>query len=377
MANIRLYNKNNTTYLFGQAYSAGDLTASNPSGDTITITRDSDSKVLVKAVPYTSIKDKNGNNWGLNVSEALTALNDYLGGDNPDQIVTKNDKITELTGVTASDFASKPGYTVFVGDTDGSLQTSDALVYSVVNLGGGLTSSSLVLGNTFNTNNNNITSSSGQHIKFFPGTNGNVGIGTNAPSEKLTVRSGTIKIDDGTNPYVFPTADGTNGQVLTTNGSGALSFTSVAVSDTNLGNSNITANDNRTYDSNGNDLVFDPNGGEWTVNDSTGLPNLPEIQVGQGELYLRGTILDIQSGSLVFTNSDIRLGDDLNVQSHSIYTSTNNADIQLTPNGTGSVNLDGTIKFKRFDAGATAPSAFVGGMYANDNDELFFGVTGA
>lgn len=374
MADIRIYNKNNTTYLFGQAYSAGDLTATNPSGDTITISRDSDSKVLVKAVPYTSIKDKDGNDWGRNVSEALTALNDYLGGDNPDEIVTKNNKITDLTGVTPSDFASKPGFVVMVGDTDGSLKSSDSLVYTVTQPpGGGFATRELVLGETLNTNNNNITSYTNQHIKFFPGTNGNVGIGTNAPSEKLTVRSGTIKIDDGTNPYVFPTADGTNGQVLTTNGSGALSFTTVP----NLGNSDITADDNRTYDQNGSDLRFDPNGGEWSVDDSTGLPNLPEIQVGQGEVYLRGTTVDIQSGSLVFTNSDIRLGDDLNVQNYSIYTSTTDADIQLTPNGTGSVNLDGTVKFKRFDAGATAPEAFLGGMYANDDDELFFGVTGA
>lgn len=197
MANIRIYNKNNTIYLFGQAYSAGDLTATNPAQDRITITRDSDSKVLVKAVPYTSIKDKDGNNWGSSVSNALTALNNYLGGDNPDKVIVADDKAS---------FTGKSGYTVIV--------------------------------------------------------------------------------------------DQTNEQITT-------------------------------------------------------------------------------SSKLLFTASDIKLGDDLNVQSYSIYSGTTNADIQLTPNGTGSVNLDGTVKFKRFDAGATAPSAFVGGMYANDDDELFFGVTGA
>lgn len=197
MANIRIYNKNNTIYLFGQAYSAGDLTATNPAQDRITITRDSDSKVLVKGVPYTSIKDKDGNNWGNSVSNALTALNNYLGGDNPDKVIVADDKAS---------FTGKSGYTVIV--------------------------------------------------------------------------------------------DQTNEQITT-------------------------------------------------------------------------------SSKLLFTASDIKLGDDLNVQSYSIYSGTTNADIQLTPNGTGSVNLDGTVKFKRFDAGATAPSAFVGGMYANDDDELFFGVTGA
>lgn len=82
------------------------------------------------------------------------------------------------------------------------------------------------------------------------------------------------------------------------------------------------------------------------------------------------------SDKLLFTATDIKLGDDLNVLGRSIYTSTTNGDVQITPNGTGSVNLDGTVKFKRFD-NTDPPSAFVGGMYADDNDELFFGVTGA
>lgn len=197
MSDIRIYNKGNAIYLFGQAYSAGDLTATNPAQDRVTVTRNSDSKTLIKAVPYTRIKDKDGNNWGASVSAAVTALNNYLGEDNPDKIMTADDKAS---------FTGKTGYTVIVGQNDEEMSSS---------------------------------------------------------------------------------------------------------------------------------------------------------------------------GKLLFTAADIKLGDDLNVQNYSIYTSTTNADIQLTPNGTGSVNLDGTIKFKRFDAGATAPAAFVGGMYANDDDELFFGVTGA
>ena len=47
--------------------------------------------------------------------------------------------------------------------------------------------------------------------------------------------------------------------------------------------------------------------------------------------------------------------------------STTNGDIQLTPNGTGSINLDGTVKFKRF---STPPTPFEGGMYADDADNL-------
>ena len=67
-----------------------------------------------------------------------------------------------------------------------------------------------------------------------------------------------------------------------------------------------------------------------------------------------------------------QLGANLDVQSRSLFTSTVNGDVQLTPNGTGSVNLDGTVKFKRF---STPPAAFEGGMYADNADNLYFGVS--
>jgi len=66
-----------------------------------------------------------------------------------------------------------------------------------------------------------------------------------------------------------------------------------------------------------------------------------------------------------------QLGGDLDVNGQSIV-STSNGDIQFTPNGTGKINLDGTVQFKRF---STPPTAFDGGMYADDNDNLYFGVS--
>jgi len=67
-----------------------------------------------------------------------------------------------------------------------------------------------------------------------------------------------------------------------------------------------------------------------------------------------------------------QLGGDLDVQTFDLFTSATNGGIRLTPNGTGSINLDGTINFKRF---ASPPTPFEGGMYADDNDNLFFGVS--
>lgn len=68
-----------------------------------------------------------------------------------------------------------------------------------------------------------------------------------------------------------------------------------------------------------------------------------------------------------------QLGGDLDVSGQSIV-SVSNGDIVFTPNGTGHVNLDGVVEFKRFPV-ASPPTAFAGGMYADDSDNLFFGVT--
>ena len=81
------------------------------------------------------------------------------------------------------------------------------------------------------------------------------------------------------------------------------------------------------------------------------------------------------SGSGLFNvveDTTPQLGGNLDVQSSSLFTSTTDGNITITPNGTGYINLDGTIKFRRF---STPPTAFEGGMYADDQDNLFFGVS--
>lgn len=68
-----------------------------------------------------------------------------------------------------------------------------------------------------------------------------------------------------------------------------------------------------------------------------------------------------------------QLGGDLDVNAFSLV-SVSNGDITFTPNGTGHINLDGVIEFKRFPT-ASPPTAFAGGMYADEDDNLYFGVT--
>ncbi len=89
--------------------------------------------------------------------------------------------------------------------------------------------------------------------------NGNVGIGTNAPGSSLDVK-GALRLSGSTSGYVgfspaaaagsttytLPTADGTNGQALTTNGSGTLSWVTsnqVATYRTSATNTTFTASD--------------------------------------------------------------------------------------------------------------------------------------
>jgi len=84
--------------------------------------------------------------------------------------------------------------------------------------------------------------------------------------------------------------------------------------------------------------------------------------------------VEIGGGGLENVVEDLspQLGGDLEVNGFSIISAITNEDITFTPNGTGSINLDGTIKFKRF---SETPQAFAGGMYADDSDNLYFGVS--
>jgi len=88
----------------------------------------------------------------------------------------------------------------------------------------------------------------------------------------------------------------------------------------------------------------------------------------QGEAGPAGADGAPGSGSL-FNDPAPQLGANLDVQTFSLFTSSTNQDITFTP--TGSINLDGTVKFKRFD---TPPDPFPGGMYADKEDNLYFGI---
>jgi hypothetical protein len=99
------------------------------------------------------------------------------------------------------------------------------------------------------------------------------------------------------------------------------------------------------------------NGGGWTA-----AGNWTEIGSGIGNVH-EDTTPQLGGNLDVFYNGTTR----------SIVNSNSGADIQFTPTGTGRINLDGVVEFKRFDP-ASPPTAFPGGMYADTDDNLYFGI---
>lgn len=69
------------------------------------------------------------------------------------------------------------------------------------------------------------------------------------------------------------------------------------------------------------------------------------------------------------------LGGDLNVNGKRIVSSADR-NIVFKPAGTGRINLDGVVEFKRFPVDSP-PAPFEGGMYADDRDNLYLGVSSA
>ncbi len=96
------------------------------------------------------------------------------------------------------------------------------------------------------------------------------------------------------------------------------------------------------------------NNSNWTeVGTGSGLNNVVEDTSPQ-----LGGDLDLFDGTTAFK----------------ITTTQSNGHIQFTPNGTGRLKLDGVVEFKQFDP-SSPPAAFAGGMYADTNDNLYFGVS--
>jgi hypothetical protein len=118
---------------------------------------------------------------------------------------------------------------------------------------------------------------------------------------------------------------------------------------------------------------------------ATGWTDLSTI-IGGG---LQNIVEDLspQLGANLQTNNfNIELGDSDKIEfndSVEVYSTgsvfnieaTTDQTLRFTPSGsTGKIDLNGVVQFKQFDP-TSPPAAFEGGMYADTDDNLYFGVT--
>ena len=248
-------------------FKTGVLQASNGvSSHGINVQDTETSDYILRDFPFSEIKEADGTQFDTTRDATVTALNNLINAS-ADTFIKDTDKITALDGVTESDFTAKEGYGVFVGATDGSIQTSGDVI---------LGATEITVSTDIKLNNGDITSNTNQNIDLIPGGTGKVRL---------------------YNEYNFPVTDGTNGQVLQTDGVGNLSFATAGGSDTNIANADLTADNNRTLDMDANSLTIDINDGDFTLRDSNA--NDTYIQAGVNVLTLGDSGMTVRSNGII------------------------------------------------------------------------------
>ncbi|GEM_PF-5116696 len=143
----------------------------------------------------------------------------------------------------------------------------------------------------------------------------NLAIGNTNPSEKLHITNGSIRIDDGSNPYTLPSSDGTANQLLKTDGSGNLSWQTPAVSASGW---ELSGNGGTT---NGTNFIGTTDAQDFDIRTN----NVIRTRITQ-----KGQIETLNTGSSVFIGENAGEDDDLS----------NNASVFIGYNA-GKSNIDG------------------------------------
>ena len=188
------------------------------------------------------------------------------------------------------------------------------------------------LGGNLDVNGNSIVSVS----------NGNISITPNG--------SGKVILDG----LSHPTSDGSNGQVLTTDGAGNLSFTSKTVDTTNLVDDttpqlggDLDINGNTIVSTSNGNIAITPNGSGKVILDGLSHPtadgsNGQFLKTDGGGTLSFASVTQATGNELENLSEDTsrQLGGNLDVNGNDIV-STSNANIDILPNGSGVINLDG------------------------------------
>jgi hypothetical protein len=90
--------------------------------------------------------------------------------------------------------------------------------------------------------------------------------------------------------------------------------------------------------------------------------------------YSAGGVVTFDTAALfnVVDDTSPQLGGDLDVQANVITTSTTDGNIVLDPNGAGAVVANGHLQL---ETQSSSPTAVAGGLYADNSDNLYFGVS--
>ena len=271
------------------------------------------------------------------ISDVVSDTTPQLGGDldvNGNAIVSASNGNISITpngsGKVILDGLSHPTSDGSAGQflkTDGAGNLAFATV--TTDLSGDSTPQ---LGGNLDVNGNSIVSAS----------NGNIAITPNG--------SGKVILDG----LSHPTSDGSNGQVLTTDGAGNLSFTSKTVDTTNLVDDttpqlggDLDINGNAIVSTSNGNIAITPNGSGKVILDGLSHPtadgsNGQFLKTDGGGTLSFASVTQATGNELENLSEDTspQLGGDLDVNSNDIV-STSNANISILPNGSGKVLLDG------------------------------------
>ena len=189
-------------------------------------------------------------------------------------------EVTNLAQVKA--FDSSDYATAAQGTTaDSALQ--DVVSDTTPQLGGDLDTNGSYIDMSLNSASTLLVGPNQYAFRLKNGTVFNYGLYFNATASKhefinatgntifsIQANTGELTIGDvtGGTHYILPSADGSANQVLATDGSGNVDFVTLSTSNTNIANTNLTADNNRTLDLDANSLTIDINDGEFTLSNS-------------------------------------------------------------------------------------------------------------
>ena len=147
---------------------------------------------------------------------------------------------------------------------------------------------SLTAAGTLQLNGAASTVISGTSISLTTGAAGSLVLTTPDGATNSIVQYSLLQAQNATGtveftPYAFPAADGTSGQILSTNGSGVLSWGTPTV--TNLFTSNLTLGANRTHQLDNFDFHFTGADGEVHIY-LTSVPDYGELIVNKTGVYM-------------------------------------------------------------------------------------------